>query len=1133
MRARKYILRGAALTLALAALLIAGAFAALKTEWARARIETALEASLNAEIEGFGGSLPFAPRIASLRLRDGAGEWLIAENVQLEWGMDFLPLTWRVDALKAERVHLLRLPAGEGDESGGGFALPRLAIREVSLPRIEIEPPVTGQRHVLAAEGALSAEGGAGAQPQGRIALRALEGPRMEASLAADGNAVTLSWREEPGGALGALIGLPEESLKVDAEFAADGGNAYVIRRAEIALSEDVEIRLEGRVSDPFGAPEFTLKGEAPKLRAMPEALANLAEGPVAFSLSGALAGELRIHSLRVEATHATLTGEKIALGEALSGRLTLAIAQAQFLQPELRGELTATAELGGSGARPAAKIEAALKGDGRELRAALAVEKEGELLRIETIHAETPGMALTGALTYALESSLAEGALTLKADDLSALNPFLAEAAKGTAEAEITLAAAGGKQRAEARGKLENAGYGGIGAGLVAFRLQAADLAAREGIDAEIEASRVTSGETVIDSLGLTAKGSGTKTQLTLNARSLAAPALTLRAEALLESRMPDWTLTLAALQGRLNGRTIALAAPAAIARKEERITLAPLRLNVAKGALQAEGFYSTPRVDLRFALSRLPLSLLTGGEADGRLNGDVRVTGSAAKPSAALNLRAEGLARRLHSKGGFALALTGALKGDGLSLRARLENTEGELAADIRAPAQFSLSPFALSLPPDGRLSGQLRADAESGPLAALLLPDDQTLTGHLKGALELQGTLSAPRAAGTLNFANGRYENLSTGTRLSDMNLRLEARENRLEITQGEARAGEGSVRVSGAASLAEPYPLAFQATLNEAEIIDSREASGVVNGALSLTGDLASPLLAGKLTLGPMNIGLPEGGGVDVPEVKIRNPEALPRQPWQRRKKAEGTALGPESVRLSLDVDAPSRVYVRGRGLETELRGAISVRNNLALPEIEGELRSVRGTFTLLDRRLAISEGILTFRGALPPSPFIRMSAETKTRELTAGIRLEGPVRAPELTLTSTPPRPQDEILAHLLFGRELKSITPFQGLQLAQALQTLRGKGGGAPDLLGRTRNLLGIDRLDVGESDSGEIGVGAGKYISEKIYIGVEGGADPEAGKVKAEIEVSPSFSVETETGGRSSGARFNWKHDY
>ena len=118
------------------------------------------------------------------------------------------------------------------------------------------------------------------------------------------------------------------------------------------------------------------------------------------------------------------------------------------------------------------------------------------------------------------------------------------------------------------------------------------------------------------------------------------------------------------------------------------------------------------------------------------------------------------------------------------------------------------------------------------------------------------------------------------------------------------------------------------------------------------------------------------------------------------------------------------------------------------------------------------------------------------------------------------------------MAHLLFGRELKSITPFQGIQLAQAIQTLRGAGGGGLDFLGRTRNLLGVDRLDIGETETGEFSVGAGKYISEKIYIGVEG-ADPEAASVKAEIEVSPRFSVETETGGRSSGVRFNWKRDY
>src|SRR5690606_30184754 len=161
------------------------------------------------------------------------------------------------------------------------------------------------------------------------------------------------------------------------------------------------------------------------------------------------------------------------------------------------------------------------------------------------------------------------------------------------------------------------------------------------------------------------------------------------------------------------------------------------------------------------------------------------------------------------------------------------------------------------------------------------------------------------------------------------------------------------------------------------LEEAYLLDSPEARGVVNGVLSLTSDLASPLLAGEIVLGPMEVSLPESPETEVPEVNIRNPGVLPKQPWQEEEGEAGIAFGPDAVRLDVGVKAPSRVYVRGRGLETEIRGAATVGGTMAAPEIEGEFRTVRGVYTLLNRELEIIEGVVTFRGVIPPSPFVRM------------------------------------------------------------------------------------------------------------------------------------------------------------
>jgi translocation and assembly module TamB len=136
--------------------------------------------------------------------------------------------------------------------------------------------------------------------------------------------------------------------------------------------------------------------------------------------------------------------------------------------------------------------------------------------------------------------------------------------------------------------------------------------------------------------------------------------------------------------------------------------------------------------------------------------------------------------------------------------------------------------------------------------------------------------------------------------------------------------------------------------------------------------------------------------------------------------------------------------------------------------------------------------------------------------------------------PTVTLGSDPELPQDEVLSRLLFGRNLASITPYQAIQLAGAANTLAG--GGGFDLLGQTRKMLGVDQLEIKntEGDQGGTAISAGKYLSENVYMEVEKGLGPKGGKGSVVWELTPNISVETEVGENADiGGGVNWKWDY
>jgi translocation and assembly module TamB len=186
-------------------------------------------------------------------------------------------------------------------------------------------------------------------------------------------------------------------------------------------------------------------------------------------------------------------------------------------------------------------------------------------------------------------------------------------------------------------------------------------------------------------------------------------------------------------------------------------------------------------------------------------------------------------------------------------------------------------------------------------------------------------------------------------------------------------------------------------------------------------------------------------------------------------------------------LDIVIDAPSRIFIRGRGLDAELGGRLTIGGTTANVIPTGRFELIRGRIDILQQRFDLTEGNASLQGDFVP--FIRLVATTQTDTgTTISIVVEGPASEPEVRFESVPELPQDEVLSQLIFGRNLESISPFQAVQLASAISTLAGRGGGALD---RLRSNIGLDDFDVTTDEEGATAVRAGKYLSENIYTDV------------------------------------------
>ena len=239
-------------------------------------------------------------------------------------------------------------------------------------------------------------------------------------------------------------------------------------------------------------------------------------------------------------------------------------------------------------------------------------------------------------------------------------------------------------------------------------------------------------------------------------------------------------------------------------------------------------------------------------------------------------------------------------------------------------------------------------------------------------------------------------------------------------------------------------------------------------------------------------------------------------------------------------LHLDIDAPNRILISGRGLDAEMGGNLKVRGTTAVPVVTGGFELQRGFFTLANSKLTFTQGTVTFAGMglqKKIDPSLDFTAQTKAAEVTAVVHITGLADAPQIELTSTPELPQDEILARLLFGESAAQLTALQLVQTGAALASLRGGSGSSLNPVSKLQKLLGLDRLSVGggssasgsssatqQSSSGPT-VEAGRYVSSRVYVGVKESTTG-ASKVNVDVDLTKRLKLQASLGNGTTTAQ-------
>ncbi len=301
----------------------------------------------------------------------------------------------------------------------------------------------------------------------------------------------------------------------------------------------------------------------------------------------------------------------------------------------------------------------------------------------------------------------------------------------------------------------------------------------------------------------------------------------------------------------------------------------------------------------------------------------------------------------------------------------------------------------------------------------------------------------------------------------------------------------------------------------------------------SGTVTLSGSASKAKLEADITTDQVEIRVldslpPEVASLDVVEVGRGGKLPPPRKP--------AAETVPFDMDLGIEIAMPRRVFVRGRGIDSEWKGNIKIGGTANKPSIAGNLELVRGQMTVVGKTFHLADGSLSLPKSGEGEPEMSVTALYSARDFTVRAQVEGPVTTPEVTLTSTPSMPKEEIVSHVLFNKSASNLSVYEAAQLGLAIAELTGSGGGG-GVLDFVRKTIGVDSLQIEstETDKGTVPVvGAGKYLTDDVYVGVKQGATPESSSVGVEVEVLPHVSVESEVRrSGASGVGVKFKLDY
>lgn len=486
-----------------------------------------------------------------------------------------------------------------------------------------------------------------------------------------------------------------------------------------------------------------------------------------------------------------------------------------------------------------------------------------------------------------------------------------------------------------------------------------------------------------------------------------------------------------------QLGHHKILLSQPARILYLDNKLTIAPLEINIDNGKLKMSGEITSDSLSFKAYLSEIPSPLLyniTHGKyfLKGLINGTLQAYGRLSAPTLKFDIKT--------SDKLYTTDLSGILHEGVCKTALNLQSKQLSLRLDGSYPLNLSFAPFNFDLDHSKPYYTNLTATGILDNVQQIFDLNYDKLSGNIDANISLHGTFDRQTSKGYINIKKGTYERQNIGLKLHNINLNFTAKNGHFVLSEPiifqDHHNNHGTLLVAnlGIGKFLIPY-LKTEITFKKIHFIDlppTRRGgmSAFCSGTLKADGPVNALALymRGEISSLEKYIGETE----ETPIYRVNTiHQHLPTKPAQSSNEQSAS-----QTTYDIDLALERKFHIFGQGLDSTWKGRLIIQGTSTTPIYKGQFVLQEGQLRILDRFFDVQRGEIFFDGDLSPTLYIE--SDLKLQDMRVKIILEGDSTNLQKKFVSDKNLSEQEILQKLFFNRTSTISQSFQALNYLAA-----------------------------------------------------------------------------------------------